>query len=124
MFARMLTFVQFPMIMASITLPGLCAGQTPNGECRRGVFRTGCFVPFSLDNSVTGGAAMRKCSGHKRDRQGFFANVLRGLFSGDTPGRSGAGRRKRTGPTARRLRFERCEDRQLLAAVGVVFNDL
>lgn len=63
---------------------------------------------------------MGSTSGLGGGRDGFFSHWLRGLFSGN--GSAGAGRRKRKGGLqARRLRFEACEQRQLLA-IGVDFD--
>jgi len=57
---------------------------------------------------------MASARGHKRSGGGFFSNLFRGLFSGETSGRAESGRKKR-GVKPRLLRFEGCEQRQLLA---------
>lgn len=51
----------------------------------------------------------------KGKSSGFFANLFRGLFSGDSPVRTDSGARKCKGVSHRRLRFEGCEDRRMLS---------
>ncbi len=57
---------------------------------------------------------MASARGHKRGVSGFLGNLFRGLFSGDSLGRVESGNRRR-GAKPRLLRFEGCEQRQLLS---------
>lgn len=65
---------------------------------------------------------MASARGHKRSVGGFFSNVFRGLFSSDSPGRAEPGR-ERKGAKPRLLRFEGCEQRQLLSVTAVWHDD-
>lgn len=61
---------------------------------------------------------MASARGHKRSVGGFLGNLFRGLFSGDSLGRVESGNRKR-GAKPRLLRFEGCEQRQLLSVTSL-----
>ncbi len=64
---------------------------------------------------------MESSSGHRSSRGGSLAHWLRGLFSADAFGHTKRARRRITGHSSRRLRFESCEDRRLLS-IGVLFD--
>jgi hypothetical protein len=58
---------------------------------------------------------MRRFQRPRAESSGMFANLFRGLLGGDTFQRTEASHRKRGKPAPRRLWFEGCEDRRLLA---------
>mgnify|MGYP000648686842 CR=1 FL=1 len=57
---------------------------------------------------------MRRSQRARVKSKGMFANLVRGLFGGDTLSRGDADDRKRRKTSHRRLRFEGCEERRLL----------